>query len=191
MAETTHRVAAQLTYRLRDGVLFGLAGERQIHSLTCRPGGPVTRIAPGRYGITEPTQHPVFGMIAFACPSDPSVGQQKGVENPTRPSGTNAYDLRPGGANAFTLRPGGTSSPTLRPGVAAVATMRTGGTNSYDLRPGGAKAYDLHPGATSAAGGFVLAKSSLGGNSLIVINGFEELMEALALSGGGSFDVVA
>ena len=171
MAETTHRVAAQLTYRLRDGVLFGLAGERQIHSLTCRPGGPVTRIAPGRYGITEPTQHPVFGMIAFACPSDPSNGQQKGVENPTRP--------------------GGTSSPTLRPGVAAVATMRPGGTNSYDLRPGGAKAYDLHPGATSAAGGFVLAKSSLGGNSLIVINGFEELMEALALSGGGSFDVVA
>ena len=191
MAETTHRVAAQLTYRLRDGVLLGLAGERQIHSLTCRPGGPVTRIAPGRYGITEPTRHPVFGLIAFACPSDPSNGQQKGVENPTRPGGTSSP----------TLRPGGTNSPTLRPGVLAVATIglggvnawdqRPGGANAWDQRPGGVNAWDQRPGGTGAARGFVLGKSPLGGNSLIVINGFEELMEALALSGGGSFDVVA
>jgi hypothetical protein len=49
----------------------------------------------------------------------------------------------------------------------------------------------LRPGGTAAAGGFVLANSPLGGNSLIVINGFERLMEALEISGGGWFDVVA
>jgi hypothetical protein len=201
MAETSPRVAAQLTYRLQDGVLFGLAGGRQIHSLTSRPGGAVMSIAPGRYGLTEPTEHPVFGRIAFACPSDPSCGQRKGVENPTRPGGTKAWNLQPGGTKAWNLQPGGTkawnlqpggtNAWNLQPGFAAVATMRPGGTNSFAYRPGGSNAFAYRPGGTSSAGGFVLATSALGGNSLIVINGFDELMEALAISGGGSFDVVA
>jgi hypothetical protein len=180
---------AVLTYNCRSAALVGTVGGRPIHCQVGRDSG----VPPGRYRITTPTTHPSFGRVAVLGAEGPS-----GITVQSPPAG-NALaggitvqhaPVRHALAGGITVQhaPAGNALPT---GITVQHTpagnvVVSGITVQH---PGGGNV--LAGGRVALIIPATLRGRFQEGNRVVVLSGYEELMDALEASGGGVLQVVA
>jgi hypothetical protein len=151
---------------------MGNIGGKELH-FTARPAKNGAHPPPGHYQIHPPTNDPIYGMVALMTPLGPQV-----------PSGAKEF-------NADKFMP---SHAKFAPvGVKDSPVAGKFAPPAYDwIKAGkgkGAVGVKERPG-TLANHTFVLSsRPILGQNSLVVMVGFADLMDALQAAGGASVTV--
>jgi hypothetical protein len=175
MARATWAPKARLKLELDNEVLLGMAGGEHVHCLVQCPSDPSAgaEIEHGVYEVMPPVEHPVLGRIAILThlteTADTSqLGGRSSVGSAKLLMGGHAYTLTVAHAAA---------NPALARGL------------TYTLSP---SAVDhAMAGSPSFRGSLILTKGPLGGSNVVVVtSGFDELMDLLESSGGGTVDVM-
>jgi hypothetical protein len=149
-------------FRLLGNVLTGAGGGAQIHSLT-RPGiGDGTRPPSGRYQVLKPISHPLLGRIAVVVPLDEWLKTTAGYAS-----------VAPNFLSAI-------SQPVTKEPI--VLGKR------YDIwsppSPSGSASFSPHRG-------FVLTNDKVAAaQALAVLDGFDEMLDLLERSGGGTLEIL-
>jgi hypothetical protein len=157
-----------LTYSRAGGTFVGNIGGKALH-FTARPAQSGAQPPPGNYQIHRPMNDPIYGMVALMTP----VGIQAG----------NAGKFVPGRdytAPAFTYSaPAGAGYDPGFKVVFAPGYLQV-------VAPG----RDYTAPAAIASAIFVLSsRPILGQNSLVIMVGFADLMDALTAEGGATVRV--
>jgi hypothetical protein len=164
---------ARLQCHLSDQVLVGIAGGEQVHCLIQPPSddGPEELNARGVYNILPPVEHPFLGRIALLT----HLGEP-------------AATLQPGGRSSVGSATGGVGGLTYTLSPAMVQHALAGGL-TYTLAPGAAQS--ALAGHAASLRSLILTKGPLGGSNVVVITtGFDELMDLLKSSEGGTLQIV-
>jgi hypothetical protein len=158
-----------LTYSRAGGTFIGNIGGKALH-FTARPAQSGAHPPPGNYRIHRPINDPIYGMVARMTPAsdalDPLHFQMTAPA--FKDQGAPAYDwIRAGtGMNTLAEKPMGDRPSALKPWASRPSAMQPTG--------------------------FVFVLSSrpiLGQNSLVIMVGFADLMDALTAEGGATVRV--
>jgi hypothetical protein len=180
MAEHASLPKARLRLQLENEVLLGMAGGQHVHCLVRCPSDPSGEdtIEEGLYRILPPVEHPGVGIIAILigllelAPS-PQLGTRRAVDSAIQGTGGHVHLLSH--VIMHQLPAGGATS------LGSLILSEGRG----DPWP---PAHNVL-GATSL-GSLILSGGPLGGpNVIVVTTGFEELMDLLEESGGGTLEV--
>jgi hypothetical protein len=167
MAKQATAPKARLKCQLDDEILIGMAGGQHVHCLVQCPSDPSAgaEIARGVYQVTPPVENPVLGRIAILTHlTETSTASQLGTRSS---AGSGAY--------TYTVSHG-----PVHPALAGGLTYtRTHGSTQSHLA-----------GRATSPRTLILTKGPLGGaNTLVVTTDFENLMDLLEESGGGTLEI--
>jgi hypothetical protein len=167
MAKQASAPKARLKCQLDDEILIGMAGGEHVHCLVQCPSDPSAgpEIAHGVYQIMPPVEHPMLGRIAVLTHlTEAATNSRLGTRSSV---GT--------GAVTYTHSHG-----PVHPALAGSLTYTvTHGSTPSQLAGRGNSPRTL-----------ILTKGPLGGaNAIVVTTDFEELMDLLEESGGGTLEI--
>jgi hypothetical protein len=167
MAKHATAPKARLRFQLDDQVLIGMAGGQHVHCMAQCPSDPSAgaEIAHGVYQVMPPVENPVLGRVAMLTHlTETSTASQLGGRSS---AGDSAY--------TYTIYHG-----PVHPALAGGLTYtRTHGSTPSHLA-----------GRATSPRALILTKGPLGGASAIVVTtDFEQLMDLLEESGGGTLEI--
>jgi hypothetical protein len=179
----------KLMYRSAGGTITGNLAGKLIH-FAARPGRAGGQPPPGNYDIHPPVNDPIYGLIALMTPSGsqnlPNAEHfAKGKYSPSVIKGTPVSQFQkvePAMKNCV--------APAFKYCYSPKTTLADGGRfaaarKMVDLASGGKEGKD--PFGSQV---FVLSsRPILGQNSLVIMTGHADLMDALQAAGGASVTV--
>jgi hypothetical protein len=169
MAKHALATKARLKLQLDNEILLGTAGGEHLHCLVQCPSDPSsgTTIGHGVYSVMPPIEHPLLGRIAILTHL------------------TETADTAPLGART-SVGSGLTYTLSHAHGAAQHALA---GRVSFTLT--NAAANNALASSPTSRGTLILTRGPLSGSNVIVVTtGFEDLMDHLEESGGGTVEIM-